>query len=401
MPLRLILILGLLSGLGPFCTDLYLPALPSIQKAFNQDYYILGIHFSSASLVNLTLAGSMFGIAWGQILIGYLSDRYGRKNVLLISLFFFVLSSYLCSVSNHIFELILWRFLQGVSAAAGVVISRAMGYDLFKGESLLRFTAMLMLVFGLAPILSPLFGAFLLEFITAEWQSLFVTLAILGLLLGLSSWFFLTETLPASSRNKGSFKEVLNNFKSLLTNQQFTLYLFINSFAFGSLFAYISASSFVFQNIYHLDKTQYSYLFAFNALGVMIVASSVAKLATYFQAKNILKYGIYATLLGSIGVLFALFFTPNSLLLLEIPLFFVVSGFGAISSTSLAEGMNAISGNAGVASGLFGVVSFTLAGLIAPLVGVAGESNALPMGILFLLCNTIAAMLFFVAQRKI
>lgn len=398
--IKLVIILGLLSGLAPFCTDLYLPALPIIQTVFNQDYSFWGLHLHSATLVNLTLACSMFGIAWGQVIMGYFSDSYGRKNVLLVSMIGFSIFSYLCSLSSTILELVLWRFLQGIFAAGGVVITRAMGYDMFKGQELLRFMAILMLVFGLAPVLSPIFGAFLLETNLLQWRGLFVLLAMLGVILFLAAWS-LDETLPKEKRSQSGFRNFMAQFWILLHNKTFVLFLLINSFAFGSLFSYIAASSFVFQNIYGLDKTQYSYLFAINALGVIIVASSVARLSVRFSAFLILKIGLWTCFIGAIGILVAVFVDGTHLYSLVVPLFIVVAGFGAIASTSVALGMNAVCSNGGIASGLFGVTNFTFAGCMAPLVAVLGELDARPMAVLMFLCSLVALVLFFITQKRI
>lgn len=395
---RIIIIFALLSGLAPFCTDLYLPALPEIQKQFGEDFAFLGFTFTSAMLINLTLACSMFGIAWGQIIMGYYSDVYGRKPVLLLSLVGFVLFSAFCATSANVLWLILWRFLQGVFAAGGIVISRTMGYDMFKGQELLRFMAIMMLVFGLAPVLSPLFGAFLLDFVAIHWRGLFMLLAALGAVLFVAS-FFLHETLPKESRTPSGLRHFMSRFFDLLKNRTFVRFLLINSFAFSCLFAYISASSFVFQNIYGLDKTQYSYLFAANALGVMLVASTVAKLSNRFAPLTILKCGLLLCNLGALGVIFALLVAPDSLLLLEIPLFIVVACFGAVASTSVALGMSAISGAAGVASGFFGVVNFTFAGLISPIVSIMGENSALPMAFAMFACMLLAALLLVGAKQ--
>lgn len=397
--LRLVLILGLLSGLAPFCTDLYLPALPAIEEQFNEDLLLLGFTLSSAMLVNLTLAGSMFGIAWGQILMGYCSDVYGRKPVLFASLIGFTLFSILCAWSESILALVVWRFLQGIFAAGSIVVSRAMGFDMFKGAELLRFMATLTLVFGLAPVLSPLFGAFFLEALASHWRELFFFLAALGVVLFAAS-FFLHETLPKESRTPSGLGHFVAQFFALLRNKTFVCFLLISSFAFAMLFAYISASSFVFQNIYALDKTQYSYIFALNALGVMVVASSIARLSSRFPTRSILRVGLLLCVCGTAGIVSATLFAPSSLVLLELPLFVVIAGFGAVASTSVAEGLGAISSSGGVASGFFGVVNFTFAGLVSPLVGIMGERNALPMALLMFFCSLFALLLFLRAGRS-
>ena len=397
--LRLVLILGLLSGLAPFCTDLYLPALPAIEEQFNEDLLLFGFTLKSTMLVNLTLAGSMFGIAWGQILMGYCSDVYGRKPVLFISLAGFVVFSILCAWSESILALVVWRFLQGIFAAGSIVVSRAMGFDMFKGAELLRFMATLTLVFGLAPVVSPLFGAFFLEALASHWRGLFFFLAALGVLLFAAS-FLLHETLPKESRTPSGLGHFVAQFFALLGNKTYVLFLLISSFAFAMLFAYISASSFVFQIVYALDKTQYSYIFALNALGVMIVASSIAKLSNRFATRSILRVGLLLCVCGAAGVVSATLFAPSSLALLELPLFVVIAGFGAVASTSVAEGLGAINSSGGVASGFFGVVNFTFAGIVSPLVGIMGERNALPMALLMFFCSLFALLLFLRAQRS-
>lgn len=176
--LFLVLFLGTLSAFGPFVTDLYLPALPTMTSFFN----------ASTSTIQLTLTGSMVGLALGQLLIGPISDKYGRKNPLIISLVIYLVSTLAIIIFPNVYAMITLRFIQGVSSAGAVVISRAISTDLYQGRELATFFALLMAVNGLAPILSPILGSLLLQL--TDWRGIFVTLAVIGIILLVVSFKF-------------------------------------------------------------------------------------------------------------------------------------------------------------------------------------------------------------------
>ena len=183
--LFLVLFLGTLSAFGPFVTDLYLPALPTMTSFFN----------ASTSTIQLTLTGSMVGLALGQLLIGPISDKYGRKNPLIISLVIYLISTLAIIIFPNVYAMITLRFIQGISSAGAVVISRAISTDLYHGRDLATFFALLMAVNGLAPILSPILGSLLLQL--TDWRGIFVTLAVIGIILLVVSFKF-HESLESS-----------------------------------------------------------------------------------------------------------------------------------------------------------------------------------------------------------
>jgi DHA1 family bicyclomycin/chloramphenicol resistance-like MFS transporter len=259
----LILLLGALSAFGPFSIDMYLPSLPTLSKDLA----------SSASAAQLTLSTCLFGLAFGQIIAGPLSDRLGRRRPLLIGMaVVYALSSFLCIIAPSVSVLIALRLIQGCAGAAGIVIARAVVRDLFSGTALVRFFSLLTLVSRIAPIAAPIFGGFLLHFVS--WRGVFVVLALIGGVLFLSSALGLPETLAVYQRQKGELRMVLLSFRELLTDRQFLGYALSSGLASAAMFAYISGSSFVVEDIYGLSPQMFSFIFGVNAFGIVLLSQA-------------------------------------------------------------------------------------------------------------------------------
>ena len=228
--LKLAIILGILAGLGPLVTDLYIPSLPTVSNFFN----------ASTSTTQLSLTTSLLGLAIGQIIIGPISDKTGRRKPLILSLIIFTLSSLLCPLTSSIYIFILMRFLQGLAGAGGIVISRAMARDIYSGKLLVQFFSMLMLVNGIAPIISPVLGAQLLRFV--NWKGIFYILTFLGILLCITVWIGTRESLPLNKRINGNLKNSFVSLIYLFRDKIFIGYTFIQGFILAGMFGYISAS---------------------------------------------------------------------------------------------------------------------------------------------------------------
>lgn len=252
--LYILLLVGGVSAFGPFVTDFYLPALPALGTYFD----------TSASMVQLTLTVSMVGLAIGQLFIGPLSDRYGRKLLLMASLFLFICSTIACLLSVSIGGFLLFRFLQGVAGAGGVVISKSIATDLYEGKRLARFFSMLSSVQGLAPICAPVLGGLLL--LVTDWRGIFWVLLIIGGILWMATTHF-RESLRIHSQDRlsTSFKAYL----PVIRNGRLMRYVLVQAMAMGVMFTYIAASPFIFQQQYGLTPVAYSLCFGVNALGIM------------------------------------------------------------------------------------------------------------------------------------
>lgn len=380
-------ILGVLAGIGPLCTDLYLPALPQVATAFQ----------AGAAQAQLSLTATLLGIALGQVFIGPISDVRGRKIPLLVSLFIFIAASFLCAAATSMTTFIIFRFVQGLAGAGGIVLSRAVACDLYSGTDLTKFFSLLMLINGIAPIFSPVIGGQILKWV--DWTGIFFFLGICGTAIIAAVSWGLEESLPKSQRNAGGIKPTFKVFGELLANRKFMGYALIHSLVIGGMFGYIAASPFVLQTIYGLSPAAFSLCFAANGIGIMIAAQLTGKFSPRYGEKAILHFGLILSLCASIIVLLASAIKATAVGWILLPLFLVVSCVGITTTTSFSLAIQTQLGCAGSASGLIGVISFLFGAVASPLVGLGGGSTALPMGIVLLSAN-LAALLSYLAIRK-
>lgn len=374
----LVLILGTLAAFGPLTMDMYLPGFLQIADDFT----------TNASSVQLSLTSSLLGIACGQLIIGPLSDAKGRKNPLLLALIFYIVASIFCVLSPNIWLFIFARFFQGLAASAGVVISRAMVRDLYTGSELTKFFALLMLINGLAPILAPIFGGFVLKYST--WYMIFVVLAIIGaIMLGTVKWA-LPETLPENNRRTTSIKDTVLTFIDLLKDKNFIGFALVQGLMMAGMFAYISGTPFIFQGIYGVSPQTYGLLFALNGVGLVIFTQVTGRLAGKIKEITILFIGLMIASIASVLLLYMIILKA-SLLFIVIPLFFAISSCGMTNTASFSLAMQKQGHRAGSASALLGLLPFLLGAISAPLVGIAGKDTALPLGII-LVCTSFGAL---------
>lgn len=366
MKVRLALLLGGLSAFGPLSIDMYLPAFPEIAAA---------LHTGQAQ-VQLTLTAFMVGLALGQAVAGPLSDAYGRRNPLLIGLACYTMTSLACAIAPSIYTLVGLRFIQGMSAAAGVVIARAAVRDLFTGAAMARFFSMLMLVSGLAPILGPLVGAQVLRW--TMWSGVFVVLAYFGVALLIAVMACLRETLPEDKRRPADLRTVARTYVRVGTDRTFVAYAMCVGFVSGAMFAYIAGSPFVLQELHGLSPQTYGVVFGANALGLVVAAQGNRLLLRWFTPRGLLTAGLVASALGGIGVLAAAVGGLGLPWLLA-PLFVVVAAVGVVNPNATALALADHGHRAGTASALLGVVQFLIGGVAAPLVGLGGTGSAMPM----------------------
>jgi len=380
--LTLILILGSLAALGPLSIDMYLPAFPDMSRSFD----------ASASLIQLSLTACMLGMALGQLIVGPLSDVRGRKRPLMIALLAYLLASLACAMAPTIEVLIALRFIQGAAGASGIVISRAIVRDLFEGPELTRFFAALSLVNGTAPILAPVIGGQLLRF--GDWHFVFYLLAILSTLMLLAVALRLPETLPFERRVEGNLTTTLKTFGRLLTDRVFIGYAFAQAFVMGAMFAYISGSPFVLQNIYGASPQQFSFLFGLNGIGIILAAQIAGRLAGRVDSERLMRISLTVVASASILLFFALTLTEQ-LIFVMIPLFFIVSSVGLISTLGFTLAMQNYGATAGSASALLGLLPMLVGSLVSPLVGIMGEQSAVPMGLIIMTLDCLALVLYY------
>ncbi|MCC8070566.1 MAG: Bcr/CflA family efflux MFS transporter [Bacteroidales bacterium] len=347
------IVLGMLTAFGPFITDFYLPVMPEMTEYFH----------SSTALVSMSLTAGMIGLAAGQILIGPLTDKYGRKGILIGSLLLFVLASIGCVFCTDIWTFNAFRLFQGIGGAGGIVISKSMATDMYSGHELARFMALLGAINGVAPVCAPVIGG-ALSAVTA-WQGVFVALLGIGILLALSSTR-LHETLVEEKRFTTGLGDVYGNLFRVFRNPIFTLST-LSIMASGiCFFGYIASSPFILQEIYGLSPFMYSICFAINALMIGVgagTASLFRRQATCLRMA-VLCLGV-GTLAMSTSLLLAL-----SIWILMPSYIILLAGFGLLQPVTTTIAMDSERNNAGAASAIFGASLFVAGGIASPLVGI-------------------------------
>ncbi|MFF2813641.1 Bcr/CflA family multidrug efflux MFS transporter [Streptomyces sp. NPDC058000] len=379
------LVLGGLTAVPPLSMDMYLPALPQVTAALN----------SPAATVQLTLTTCLAGMALGQMIVGPTSDKWGRRRPLLIGMVVYVLATALCALATNAEVLIAFRLLQGLAGAAGIVIARAVVRDLYDGVAMARFFATLMLISGVAPVVAPLIGGQILRF--TDWRGVFVVLTVIGVLLTLLVWRRLDETLPPERRQPGGIGPALRTMRDLLADRAFSGYLLVGAFAFAALFAYISASPFVIQEIYGASPQTFSLLFGLNSVGLVAVGQINGKLLVgRVGLDKVLGVGLVlvalagaALLLLSSGV-----FGKAGLVPVAAGLFVLMSAMGLVMPSTNTLALLRTPHAAGSASALLGTSTFLLGAVASPLVGIAGERTAVPMAVVQLSCAVLALVSF-------
>jgi MFS transporter, DHA1 family, multidrug resistance protein len=382
---RFALILGGLTAFAPLSVDMYLPAFPVMTGQLG----------ASQSEIQLTLTTFVVALALGQAIAGPLSDAFGRRPPLIAGLVLYAAASVACAFAPSAFALVVFRLLQGLGAAAGIVIARAQVRDLYSGVALARFFSSLMLISGLAPIIAPVLGGQILRF--TSWRGVFVVLAVIGAILLLATLLGLPETLPSERRQPARIGRVLRSYGRLLGNRVFLGYALTSAALFAALFGYISGSSFVLQDIYGLSPQAYSLVFGMNSVGIMIAGQASALLLRRFTPRALVGAGLVMAVAGGAGMVVVVVAGLGLGGLLP-PLFLLVSSVGLVMPNATALGLADQADNAGSASALIGVTQFLIGGLTAPLAGSDG-SSALPMAILMASAAVASALCYLLMTR--
>ncbi|WP_265291425.1 multidrug effflux MFS transporter [Streptomyces sp. SHP 1-2] len=379
--LFLTFLLGGLTATPPLAMDMYLPALPEVTRSLH----------APAATVQLTLTACLAGMALGQLVIGPMSDKWGRRRPLLTGIALYVLATALCVVAPTAGLLIAFRLAQGLAGAAAIVIARAVVRDLYDGVAMARFFSTLMLVSGAAPVVAPLIGGQILR--VADWRGVFVVLTAVGVLLGALVWARLPETLPPAERHAGGVGDALRAMRGLLADRAFTGYMLAGGFAFATLFAYIAASPFVVQEIYGASPQTFSLLFGANSVGLIIVGQINGKLLVgRVRLDRVLVAGLLVVIAAAaVLLLMALgVFGDVGLVPVAVALFVLMSAMGLALPNTQALALMRVERAAGSASALLGTSSFLIGALASPLVGIAGEDTAVPMALVQLVAAGVA-----------
>ncbi|WP_231706718.1 MULTISPECIES: multidrug effflux MFS transporter [Tsukamurella] len=381
--LRLALILGSLSAFGPITTDLYLPALPAAAGDLG----------ASQPAIQATLTACLIGLAVGQIFVGPLSDSIGRRRPMIAGMALFIVSSLLCAAAPSVYLLDAARLLQGAAGAAGIVLSLAIVRDLFDGVAAARMISALMAVGGVAPIVAPLAGAQLLR--VTDWRGLFVVLGVLGVALLAVAVVSVPETLAAADRRPVGWGSVAGGFAALARDRRFVALTLTGGLAFAAMFAYISTSAFVFQSHYGYSESEFSLVFAVNAVGLLSTNIVAGRLVGRVPVTTLVRIGLAGMTIGAVASLAALAAAQPPLVIAS--LFVTVSSLGLVMPTVSALALDDHGDLAGTASAALGAARMVLGGVAALFAGIGG--NPVVLGTVMVLCALGAAASFVIAKR--
>ncbi len=377
-----ILIMGLLTAIGPLSIDMYLPAFPSIARSLH----------TTVAEVTLSLSSFFIGISGGQLIYGPLLERYGRKRPLYFGLSLYFLASFGCALAPSVNSLIVFRLFQALGGCAGMVAARAMVRDLFDVKENAKVFSMLMLVVAVSPIIAPTLGGY----ITAAfgWRYVFAVLILVILLILIGTHFFL----PESKKPDPSFSlrpaSILKNFASVLRHRQFMTYTLTGAISYGGLYAYVGGSPSVFMELFKVSESAFGLIFSLVAAGI-IGASQLNNLALrYYPGEKIIRFASFCqSLLGMLFVCLVLLHWNNLVLTILFALLFLgCQGFVFPNATALA--LAPMGHNAGNASALIGAIQMSIGAGAAAVISLVQNQTALPMAIVMTSCAVVAFLVF-------
>lgn len=383
-----IMLLALLTALGPLSIDMYLPALPQMADEF-------GV---STQMVANTLPAYFLGLAIGQLFYGPVSDRIGRKTPLYFGLTLYVIASLACVLVTNEWALIIARIFQALGGCVGVVIARAAIRDRLDVQGSAQAFSSMMIVMGLAPILAPIFGAWILIFF--PWQSIFVCLAMIGVICGLCVHFFFKESLPVERRLKLSTYQVTTLYAAIFKDQSFRIPMLAGCLTGAALFCYISSASAVFMGQYGLSQQHFSYAFAFNAAGIMLMSSLNKHLNTRMGVFPRLVLGGSIQCFGAVCVVSAGLMVDAPLWFLMSGLFLVVSGIGLTGPNAMALAMSEQGARAGTASAIMGSMQFACGLLGGVILNFLVWKASLNMGVMMLMFTSLGLLMIFKVGKQ-
>ncbi|MBV7320387.1 Bcr/CflA family efflux MFS transporter [Bacillus halotolerans] len=381
--LALAFLLGMLAILGPLNIDMYLPSFPDIADDLS----------ASASLVQLSLTACLIGLTIGQVIVGPVSDVQGRRKPLLICIFLFALSSLFCALSPNITTLVAARFLQGITASAGLVLSRAIVRDVFTGRELSKFFSLLMVITAVAPMIAPMTGGALLLLPFATWHTIFHFLTIIGFVLVLVIALRLKETLPPEKRIPSSIGTSVRTMGSLLKDRSFMGYALTVGFVHGGSFAYVSGTPFVYQDIYGVSPQVFSILFGINGLAIITGSFMIGRFGGIIHEKSLLRMAVITAMIAT-AVLLTMTMIHGPLAALVISIFVYMITIGMVLTSTFTLAMEKQGHRAGSASALLGMLPLLLGSIVSPLVGI-DETTAVPMGAIMFVTAVIGSLAFF------
>jgi DHA1 family bicyclomycin/chloramphenicol resistance-like MFS transporter len=385
--LALTAVLALLTALGPLSTDMYLPSLPAIAQDFR----------AGPAQTQLTLSVFLLGFAVGQFVYGPVSDKTGRRPVLLFGLGLFLLATLACAAATSIEALIAARFVQALGASGPIVLGRAMVRDLYDGARAGRELSRMGSIMGLVPAIAPIFGGVLHE--VFGWRSTFMASVLFGGALAAVVATRLPETIRAKSAAPLSFTAILRGFGTLLRHPSYRVYVGLSALAYGGLFAFISGSSFVLQGVYGLSELPYAFSFAFMVLGFIGGTFLAQRVLGPLGLDGTIRLGVIALALGGGTMLLLVGLGVRTSLAVTGPMAIYATGVGLTMPQAMASAMMPFPERAGAASSLLGICQMTFAALLGIGLGQALGASALPLPVAIAGTGCLSLVLFLATGR--
>ncbi len=359
---KLVVMLGALTALGPLTIDTYLPALPSITRDFH----------STSATVGLTLTGTLIGFALGQLLVGPLSDSFGRRRPILYGAALHVIASLLCATAPNVASLCAFRVIQGIAASGAAVVALAIVRDVAKGHAFVVMMSRLLLVMGAAPVLAPTLGSQALRW--TQWRGVFILLAAIGAVLLVVTAFALPETLPPERRRRGGVRASMSAYSLLLRDRTFVGLALVAGLTMSAIFAYVGGASFVMQEQYGLSVQQFGLVFGAGSLSLIIGTQLNPRLVSRWSSARVLGGTLVVGTAASAGMVVVAVTGLGGLVGLLVPLWVVLGSIGVALPNSPALALDGHAEDAGTAAALLGAAQFGVAGFAGPLFGVLGVS---------------------------
>lgn len=385
----IVLTLGLLSALGPFSIDLYLPGFPEIARDLN----------STTGQVALSLSSYFIGVSIGQMIYGPLLDRFGRRTPLIIGLFIYLFSSLFIVYVTSVESLILARFVQALGGCAGMVAARALVRDLFPVIETAKIFSLLMLVIAVSPIVAPTLGGFA----TAHWgwHSIFIILSILAVLNIILVFFWLPLGAPPDTSMSLKPKSITNKFWTVFKTPQFYTYTLTGSFAASGLYAYIAGSPHVFMELYGVSEKQYGWIFGIIAMGLVTASQLNTLLLKKYTSEQIIKVTLICQVITGALLFFGTIFHLIELYSMIVLAFLFLSTQGFAFPNTSALSLAPFEKSAGTASALMGALQLGIGALITALVSALSNDTPLPMTGIMFLCAIVSVVMLYFGSRKI
>lgn len=385
----LIVILGLLSAIGPFSIDMYLPGFPAIAKDLH----------TTVAHISLSLSSFFIGISVGQFIYGPLLDRYGRKKPLYIGLVIYVAASAGCAVAATANMLIALRLIQALGGCVGMVSARAIIRDIFPVNEIANVFSRLMLIIAVSPIIAPTAGGYLVA--AFGWHSIFIVLAVITMLVLIAVHFVLPESMKPGTAGSLNPSSIFKNYLLVLKTPQFYTYTFTGSVAAAGLYAYIAGSPYVFIEMFKVSEQQYGWIFAFVALGLILASQVNSLLLKKYSSQQVTRIAIFCQVITG-----AILFTGSAYEWLNVfgtiaLIFFFLACQGFIFPNTSALSMAPFHQNAGIASALMGGIQMIIGALSSIAVSALSNDTAMPMTGMMAFCSFCSMCILFMGSRII